>query len=212
MEDFFNEYNISNIFYTYFILDVPRDVIKIYSINKLFKKCIDNNQKYFKSLFYTPETNKELKESVNNYVKNNNSLNLPHISKWNTYKITNMDYLFYNQTWFNEDISKWNTSNVISMNCMFRCTNSFNQKLNWDVSNVTNMNHMFYYAFIFNQELNWDVSNVTNMNGMFYGAGLFNQELNWDVSNVTSMNYMFGFAKSFTTSMFLNSKGKLLQN
>ena len=166
MEEFFNEYNTSNLLYTYFILDVPRDVIKIYSINKLFKKCIDNNKKYFKSLFYTPQTNTELYKSVRNYIKKNNSLKLPHISKWNTYLITDMKNLFSYSN-FNEDISNWNVSNVKNMHCMFHNASKFNQELNWDVYNVINTHCMFLNAISFNQELNWNVSNVINKWSIF---------------------------------------------
>jgi len=168
MEEFFNEYNTSNLLYTYFILDVPRDVIKIYSINKLFKKCIDNNHKYFKSLFYTPKTNAEIKVSVRNYIDEDNSLNLPHISTWNTYLITNMEKLFIDCRKFNEDICNWNVSNVTDMSHMFCHAYTFNKELNWDVSNVTDMSYMFCYACNFNQELNWDISNVFTMKCIFY--------------------------------------------
>jgi len=143
MEEFFNEYNTSNLLYTYFILDVPRDIIKIYSINKLFKKCIDH--KYFKSLFYTPKTNIELKKSVDNYIENN-SLNLPHISKWNTHLITNMHKLFNMCYDFNEDISQWNVSNVINMTKMFDNAWKFNQELNWNISNIFLKTCMFVYS------------------------------------------------------------------
>jgi len=119
MEEFFNEYNTSNLLYTYFILDVPRDVIKIYSINKLFKKCIDNNQKYFKSLFYTPETNQELKDAVKNYIYEWNILNLPRMSKWNTYKITSMYKLFAVRYHYCVSRYNWNTSNVTDIDDMF---------------------------------------------------------------------------------------------
>jgi len=168
MEEFFNEYNTSNLLYTYFILDVPRDVIKIYSINKLFKKCIDNNHKYYKSLFYTPQTNKEIKESINSYLYNKNTLKLPHISTWNTYLITDMENLFNSCGKFNEDISNWNVSNVTKMRSMFNYAKKFNQKLNWNVSNVINMEYMFYNAINFNQELNWDISNVIDVQNMFF--------------------------------------------
>jgi len=197
MEEFFNEHNISNLLYTYFILDVPRDVIKIYSINKLFKKCIDDNHKYFILLFYTPLTNQELKDSVRNYIEEDNTLNLPHISTWNTFLITKMDELFANYrlvanySKFNENISNWNVSNVINMTSMFYRAYSFNQKLNWNVSNVIYMDRMFYYASKFNQQLYWDVSNVKNMNFMFAYAIKFKRQLNWNISNNTKRVNMF---------------------
>ncbi len=78
-------------------------------------------------------------------------------------------------------------SNITDMAYMFYSATSFNQPLNnWNVSNVTDMAYMFYNATLFNQPLNnWNVSNVTGMEGMFYNASSFNQVLSmWCVSNI----------------------------
>ncbi len=63
-------------------------------------------------------------------------------------------------------------SNVTNMEYMFYGASSFNQPLEkWDVSNVTDMGYMFYGARSFNQPLErWNVSNVTDMGYMFHGA------------------------------------------
>ena len=117
-----------------------------------------------------------------------------------TSNITNMSYMFYNSTSFNQDISSWDVSNVTNMGSMFQNATSFNQDISsWDVSNVTDMGSMFQNATSFNQDISsWDVSNVTDMGYMFYNATPFNQDLSsWDVSNVTNMAGMFGNSKSF---------------
>ncbi len=84
-------------------------------------------------------------------------------------------------------------SGVTDMRFMFYGATAFNQPINhWDVSNVTEMRGMFFGASSFNQDLSgWDVSNVTEMRGMFYDASSFNQDIGgWDVSNVQTMDRM----------------------
>ena len=153
-------------FYKY--LDTPKQVIKYYTCSKYILNYLDKDD--FEKWFYTPKTNEELKKSFNNYM-NTNSLNLPHISKWNTCKITSMYCLFYRTfNSFNENISDWNVSNVKNMACMFQYATIFNQELKWNITNVITMNKMFYNATKFNQELNWDVSNKTNINNMFHNS------------------------------------------
>ena len=114
------------------------------------------------------------------------------VTKLATTKVTDMGYMFYGATAFNQPIGNWDVSNVTNMVYMFSGA-TFNQDIgNWDVSNVTNMAYMFYDA-TFNQPIgNWDVSNVTDMRGMFQNSQAFNQPIgNWDVSNVTYMRFMF---------------------
>jgi len=175
---FYNQPEFLNYFYQF--LDTPKQVIKFYTSSKYILNYFDKDN--FEKYFYTPKTNEELQESVLNYTKPNN--NLPHISKWNTSLITDMDGLFYRNTYFNEYISDWNTSNVITMSNMFSCAKIFNQELNWNTSNVINMSYMFRHTHKFNQQLNWNVSNVINMSSMFEYALEFDQQLNWDISNV----------------------------
>ena len=79
--------------------------------------------------------------------------------------ITNIEFLFYLATNFNQDISMWDVSNVTNMSGMFHNASSFNQPLNnWDVSNVFDMSNMFSNASAFNQDLSlWCVSNFPSI-------------------------------------------------
>jgi len=107
--------------------------------------------------------------------------------------ITNMSFMFYNASSFNQDLP-WDVSNVTSMNAMFREATSFNGDINdWNVESVTTMSAMFAYAENFNQDIsNWNVSNVTDMYSIFYNATSFNGDISsWDVSNVQNMSFMF---------------------
>ncbi len=145
-----------------------------------------------------------IRDLVNKYINDWNSLprqlrNIP-IGQWNVSRVTNMSYLFYNQTTFNEPLN-WNVSNVENMSNMFNNAIMFNSPLTWNggpwnVSNVESMNDMFYGASSFNQNIgNWNVSNVRAMSGMFANATSFNQDLShWNISRV-----------EFTASMFLNA-------
>ena len=97
-------------------------------------------------------------------INHENSPNLIEVPQILPPNVTNLTYVFYN------------------------CT-SFNQSLNnWDVSKVTNMSDMFYNCTSFNQNIgNWNVSKVANMSDMFYNCTSFNQDLSqWCVSLITS--------------------------
>ena len=147
-------------------------------------------------------TNEELRDWVRRWCRYDRA-GLPHISTWNTSKVTDMSWLFNGEYTFNDDISAWDTSNVTNMRNMFwmpHKASSFNQPLNdWRVDNVTRMDWMFNGASAFNQPLNdWRVDRVTTMGWMFHKASSFNQPLNdWRVDNVTNMSCMFWEASSF---------------
>jgi surface protein len=122
--------------------------------------------------------------------------------------MTDMNHLFYNLMWFNEDISTWDTSNVTDMSYIFSGTYEFNQNISfWNTSNVTNMAQMFSGGSAFNQNIgSWNTSNVTTMSYMFYYSLAFNNNGsatigNWDTSNVTDMNSMFMGAGSFNQNI-----------
>jgi surface protein len=119
---------------------------------------------------------------------------------WDVSGVTDMSYMFYGASSFNQPIGSWNVSSVTYMDWMFGEASSFNQPLgSWDVSSVTDMSLMFYEASSFNQPIgSWDVSSVTNMFKMFWEAYSFNQPIgSWDVSSVADMRYMFYRAYSF---------------
>ena len=120
--------------------------------------------------------------------------------------MTDMSYLFDNNSAFNSDISSWDTSRVTLMNRMFSRMNTtgteFNQPISsWNTSSVTNMSYMFYGAKKFNQPIGfWNTSSVTNMGYMFFHASIFNQNIgSWDTSSVNGegMRMMFYWAENF---------------
>ncbi|MDD3686068.1 MAG: BspA family leucine-rich repeat surface protein [Bacteroidales bacterium] len=137
-----------------------------------------------------------------------NAANLTHVPEQIPAEVTNLSYMFYNATSFNQDVGNWNVSNVTNVSFMFAGTFEnivpFNHDIGgWNVSNVTNMRAMFLNATSFNQDIgNWDVSNVTDMGYMFAGSyqgfSTFNQYIgDWEVSNVTNMSNMFNSNSAF---------------
>ena len=113
--------------------------------------------------------------------------------------VTNMSFMFFGATAFNQNIGSWDVSSVTNMLSMFQSATAFNQDIgSWDVSNVTNMSSMFR-STPFNQNIgSWNVSSVTNMSSMFQSASAFNQNIgSWNVANVTNMSGMFFSAFAF---------------
>jgi surface protein len=107
--------------------------------------------------------------------------------------VTDISYMFWGDTSFDQPLETWDTSNVTLMESVFNGATSFDQPLNsWNVSNVTSTFNMFSDATNFNEPLNnWDTANITDMQGMFAGSG-FDQNIDdWNVSNVTTIDDMF---------------------
>lgn len=108
--------------------------------------------------------------------------------------VTNLSYMFYGATSFNQPINTWNTAKVTNMGSMFYNATSFNQPISaWNTGAVTLMKGMFRYAGSFNQPIgSWNTTLVQDMSYMFQGAKAFNQSIgNWKVANVISMEAMF---------------------
>ena len=163
-----------------------------------------------------PLTNEELRVWVNRWCGGDTryySKALPHISTWNTSRVTDMSGLFGRTALnenddvedtscvlladlplFNDDISAWDTSRVTTMEKMFKGQSAFNQPLgDWRVDNVKYMGDMFCHARRFNQPIGgWRVDNVTNMQEMFYKAHAFDQPLgDWRLRANCCTRHMF---------------------
>ncbi len=95
--------------------------------------------------------------------------------------VTDMHFMFYRCSAFNQNISSWNVSNVKNLEGIFFGCSTFNQDISsWNVSNVTDMWRMFYGCSAFNQDISgWDVSKVTYMSEMFYNCSAFDQNLGY---------------------------------
>ena len=125
------------------------------------------------------------------------------VTQVDTSTITDMSYLIYGNTTFNQDVSGWDVSSVTDMNSMFYNALVFNNNgvaLNWgDTSSVTTMQNMFNGAKAFNQDISgWDTSAVTTLYQMFASADNFNQPIGaWNTSSVTSMQGMFANGGTF---------------
>ncbi|OJX53193.1 MAG: hypothetical protein BGO88_15685, partial [Flavobacterium sp. 38-13] len=162
------------------------------TMESMFQKCINLN------ITASDIPNLSGATSMSRMFQGCHSLNSPvNIGNWNTSKITNMAYLFYEAKIFNQNISGWNTSAVTNMSYMFSNASVFNQPIgNWDTSKVTNMISVFTSAKAFNQNIgDWNTQNVTNMSFMFYGTDTFNQNINnWNTSKVKDMTSMFANA------------------
>ena len=94
------------------------------------------------------------------------------IASWDTSGVTDMDWLFFNKRYFNEDISRWNVSNVVDMTNTFATATSFNGDLScWDVRQVQQMDFMFMGATSFDRQLGgaWATS-TANKYRMFHNS------------------------------------------
>jgi len=148
-----------------------------------------------RSVFYPMKDSKELREAVKLWLEDESTARTKYgyIRLWDTSKVTDMSYMFYGASNFNEDISLWDMSNVTNMRYMFCYAMEFNKVIgNWNTSNVTDMSYMFQCTN-FNQYIGgWDTSNVTNVSWMFLDAYNFNKDIGrWDTSKVTNMSMMF---------------------
>lgn len=128
------------------------------------------------------------------------------LSKFDTSKVTNMGYMFYNiSNPTTLDISNFDTSQVRSMRSMFSAMYNLTtlDLSHFDTSKVTDMAGMFYSVSTLNtlNLSNFDTSQVTDMNHMFYNmSNLTTLNLSsFDTSKVTNMGYIFAGVSSLTT-------------
>lgn len=120
---------------------------------------------------------------------------VPSMNSWDVSSVTDMEFVFYWASSFNQDISNWDVSSVTDMLSMFEAASAFNQDISsWNVSSVTDMSYIFSEAVAFNQNIgSWNVSSVTTMETMFWGATAFDQDIgSWNITSVTNMGWMFG--------------------
>ena len=148
---------------------------------------------------------------MNSMFKYCNSLVFIDVSELNTNNVTNMDSMFYMQSWGGKsgltslDVSNWNVNNVTNMNSMFAWCSSLTSLdvSNWNVNNVTNMNGMFSGCSSLTSldVSNWNVNNVTDIYWMFGGcSSLTSLDVsNWNVNNVTNISNMFYDCSSLTS-------------
>jgi surface protein len=98
------------------------------------------------------------------------NLNIDH---FDTQKVTNMGFMFYNNPMSILNVSSFDTSNVTNMEGMFDSTNNLTviDLSNFNTSKVSTMEYMFTGSNISNLDLSsFNTANVTNMHGMFQNA------------------------------------------
>ena len=126
--------------------------------------------------------------------------------------VTNMSYMFYGATNFNQSVSFLTTTNVTDMSYMFYGCSIFNGTItSLNTAAVTNMSNMFYNCVAFNQAINtsgniWNTALVNNMSYMFYGCSIFNGNItSWNTAAVTNMSYMFYNCVAFNQAINTSS-------
>lgn len=125
---------------------------------------------------------------------------------FNTSSVTTMQYVFSMLPRLTSiDLSGWDTSKVWDMRYMFYESsklNAINGITNWNTSAVTTTAQMFAYCGS-NLSLNlsgWSVSKVTDFNHMFYYSGLISVNIsNWRFKDSANVNSMFGYCNNLTT-------------
>jgi len=126
------------------------------------------------------------------------------LSMFDTSKVTDMSYMFYNRWDINElDMSSFDTSKVTDMSYMFsECWGLTNLNVSmFNTSQVTNMESMFYGLNCKSLDLSsFDTSNVTDMGSMFARSSIQILDLSsFNTSKVRSMYAMFGSCYSLKT-------------
>ena len=130
------------------------------------------------------------------------------ISTWNVSQCTSFQYMFYQNTAFNQSLVGWTlpTTSTYTMYAMFQQATSFNGDIStWNVSQCTSFQYMFYNNTAFNQSLvGWTLPTASSytMSSMFQGANSFNGDIStWNVSQCTNFTYMFYNNTAFNQSL-----------
>ena len=126
------------------------DIITIKLIENKLNLPVDISRYINEFVKYEILTNENIRDAVDLWCTNEElcEMQFGHISCWNTSKITNMSWLFFNKQKFNTDISRWNVSNVTDMRGMFYYARSFNQNISkWNISKCTLIYHTFCCAY-----------------------------------------------------------------
>ena len=156
------------------------------------------------TLPFTPTTNEELKNAVNEFRDKTDIANVvakyDKMDTWNVSNITDFNDLFKNFTFdnVNDIVTNWDMRNAKSINRMFMESN-FNQSLTWDLPNLQMCISAFFGCTLFNQPIQFlNMDKLSNTNEMFDSCKNFNQPLNsWNVTNVVIMENMFKGCESF---------------
>ena len=133
---------------------------------------------------------------------NYTSLKEMNLTYLNTYKITDMSWMFSSNAATNIiGLNSFDTSSVTNMYAMFASNKATSLDLsNFDTSNVTNMSYMFTGSAATDVNLsNFNTSKVNTIASMFYQSKATSLELdNFDTGNVTDMSYMFASSSAMT--------------
>ena len=146
------------------------------------------------------------KDCSHMFYNNLNLTTLLGVSHFDTSKVTDMEYMFYNCSRLTAlDLSSFDTSKVTDMHAMFNyCSRLTALDLSsFDTSNVTNMSFMFSgcKSLTSLNVSNWDTSNVTDMRLMFDKCSSLTtvDASHFDTSKVTDMSKMFSGCESLAS-------------
>ena len=140
------------------------------------------------------------------FYNNLNLTTLLGVSHFDTSKVTDMEFMFYNCSHLTAlDLSSFDTSKVTDMHAMFNyCSRLTALDLSsFDTSNVTDMRFMFSgcKSLTSLNVSNWDTSNVTTMSLMFDKCSSLTtlDASHFDTSKVTDMSEMFSGCESLAS-------------
>ena len=140
------------------------------------------------------------------FYNNLNLTTLLGVSHFDTSKVTDMEFMFYNCSHLTAlDLSSFDTSKVTDMYAMFNyCSRLTALDLSsFDTSNVTDMRFMFSgcKSLTSLNVSNWDTSNVTTMSLMFDKCSSLTtlDASHFDTSKVTDMSKMFSGCESLAS-------------